>query len=430
MLSEGVMFDGSSIAGWKSIDKSDMLLIPDLSTAVIDPFAAQPQLILICETHEPTTNEGYTRCPRHIARRAENYLTSTGIGTHALFGPEPEFFIFDQVRWNNSYNSSFVNLESEELPHSSEIDYFEKGIGSNLGHRPKNKGGYFPCAPIDSLTDLRAEICSVMTEMGFSVERHHHEVAPGQNEINWRGSTLVKTADAVTQFKFIVRNVAHAYGKTATFMPKPLHNDNGSGMHVHQSIWNGDTPLFSGSEYADLSEMSLYYIGGIIKHAKALNAFSNPSINSYKRLVPGFEAPTMLAYSARNRSASCRIPFSTSPKSKRIEVRFPDPLGNPYLVFSSMLMAGIDGIQNKIHPGPTLDKNLYDLPPEELQDIPQVSTSLQESLEALDKDRAFLKKGNVFSDDMIDGYIELKSQEVKLFNETPHPIEFEMYYSS
>lgn len=430
VLTEGVMFDGSSIAGWKAINESDMVLMPDVTTAVMDPFTAQPQLILICEVLEPSTGEGYARCPRSVARKAEAFLGTTGIGDRTMFGPEPEFFVFDQVRWGNDANESFYHLDAEELPENTGRDYAAEEMGTNLGHRPAKKGGYFPCSPIDSMTDLRAEICTVMSEMGFSVERHHHEVAAGQNEINWRGASLIQTADDVVKFKFITRNVAHAYGKTATFMPKPLFDDNGSGMHIHQSIWKGDTPLFAGSEYADLSENALFYIGGIMKHAQALNAFANPTTNSYKRLVPGFEAPVLLAYSARNRSASCRIPFASSPKGKRVEVRFPDAMANPYLVFSAMLMAGIDGIQNKIHPGEAFDKNLYDLPPEELEGVPTVCHSLRDALSALDADRDFLKKGDVFSDDLIDGYIELKMEEVIRFEQAPHPAEFDMYYSA
>jgi glutamine synthetase len=430
LLTEGVMFDGSSIAGWKAINESDMVLMPDTDSAVMDPFTAQPQLILFCDVLEPSTGEGYCRCPRSVARKAEAYLTSTGIGNRAMFGPEPEFFVFDQVRWNNGAAESFFHLDSEELPENTGRDYASEEMGNNLGHRPTKKGGYFPVSPIDSMTDLRAEICTVMTEMGFSVERHHHEVAAAQNEINWRGDTLLRTADDVIKFKFITKNVANAYGKTATFMPKPLFDDNGSGMHIHQSVWNDDNPLFAGSEYADLSESALYYIGGIMKHARALNAFANAGTNSYKRLVPGFEAPVLLAYSARNRSAACRIPYTSSPKGKRVEVRFPDALANPYLVFAAMLMAGLDGIQSKIHPGESLDKNLYDLPAEELENVPTVCHSLRDALDALDADREFLKKGNVFTDDLIDGYIELKMEEVVRFEQAPHPAEFDMYYSS
>jgi glutamine synthetase len=424
-FSEGVMFDGSSIAGWKAINESDMALIPDPTSAVMDPYAAQSSLILFCDVHEPSTGEPYKRDPRSVARRAEAYLAYTGIGDTAYFGPEAEFFIFDDVKFDVSMNKTFYQIDESEGPYNSGRDF----DGGNTGHRPPAKGGYFPVPPIDSHGDLRAEMLSIMEDMNLPVEKHHHEVAPSQNELGISFDTLVRTADNMQIYKYVVHNTAHAYGKTATFMPKPVKDDNGSGMHCHQSIWKGDTPLFSGSGYADLSEMALYYIGGIIKHAKALNAFTNPLTNSYKRLIPGFEAPVLLAYSARNRSASCRIPFATRPKGKRVEVRFPDPGANPYLAFSAMMMAGLDGIENKIHPGDPMDKNLYDLPPEELSSVPTVCGSLREALESLDADRDFLKKGDVFSDDLIDGYLKLKWDEVFAFEHTPHPIEFSMYYS-
>jgi glutamine synthetase len=424
-FSEGVMFDGSSIAGWKAINESDMALIPDPASAVMDPYAAQSSLILFCDVHEPSTGEPYNRDPRSVARRAEAYLAYTGIGDTAYFGPEAEFFIFDDVKFDVSVNKTFYQIDESEGPYNSGRDF----EGGNTGHRPPAKGGYFPVPPIDSHGDLRAEMLSIMEDMNLPVEKHHHEVAPSQNELGISFDTLVRTADNMQIYKYVVHNTAHAYGKTATFMPKPVKDDNGSGMHCHQSIWKGDTPLFAGSGYADLSEMALYYIGGIIKHAKALNAFTNPLTNSYKRLIPGFEAPVLLAYSARNRSASCRIPFATSPKGKRVEVRFPDPGANPYLAFSAMMMAGLDGIENKIHPGDPMDKNLYDLPPEELSSVPTVCGSLREALESLDADRDFLKKGDVFSDDLIDGYLELKWDEVFALEQTPHPIEFSMYYS-
>jgi len=424
-FSEGVMFDGSSIAGWKAINESDMALIPDPASAVMDPYAAQSSLILFCDVHEPSTGEPYKRDPRSVARRAEAYLAYTGIGDTAYFGPEAEFFIFDDVKFDVSVNKTFYQIDESEGPYNSGRDF----EGGNTGHRPPAKGGYFPVPPIDSHGDLRAEMLSIMEDMNLPVEKHHHEVAPSQNELGISFDTLVRTADNMQIYKYVVHNTAHAYGKTATFMPKPVKDDNGSGMHCHQSIWKGDTPLFAGSGYADLSEMALYYIGGIIKHAKALNAFTNPLTNSYKRLIPGFEAPVLLAYSARNRSASCRIPFATSPKGKRVEVRFPDPGANPYLAFSAMMMAGLDGIENKIHPGDPMDKNLYDLPPEELSSVPTVCGSLREALESLDADRDFLKKGDVFSDDLIDGYLELKWDEVLSLEHTPHPIEFSMYYS-
>jgi glutamine synthetase len=427
MLTEGIMFDGSSIAGWKDINESDMTLLPDCDTAVMDPFAVQPQLILFCDVMEPTTGQPYSRDPRTTAKRAEAYINEVGIGDTAFFGPELEFFVFDDVRFNASMNHTFYRIDETEGPYNAEREFDKTG---NMGHRPAIKGGYFPVPPVDSMTDLRAEMLTVMKAMGVEVEKHHHEVAPSQNELGIKGTTLVKVADAVQIYKYVVHNVAHGAGKTATFMPKPVIGDNGSGMHVHQSIWKDGKPLFAGSSYADLSEMCLYYIGGIIKHAKAINAFTNPSTNSYKRLIPGFEAPVLLAYSARNRSASCRIPYSSSPKGKRVEVRFPDPTSNPYLAFVAMLMAGIDGIQNKIHPGDPMDKNLYDLPPEELKDIPTVCHSLREAADSLEADHEFLLKGDVFTKDQIEGYLDLKWEEIFRFEHTPHPVEFQMYYSS
>ena len=423
---DGVMFDGSSIAGWKAINESDMALIPDPLTAVLDPFSAQPSLILNCDVLEPSTGQPYERDPRSTAKRAEAYLGSTGIGDTAFFGPEAEFFVFDDVRFNVAMNNCFYELDSEEGPYVSGKIFAE----GNIGHRPPIKGGYFPVPPVDSGADLRAEMVTVMQEMGLVMEKHHHEVAPSQHELGLVFDTLVRAADNMQIYKYCVHMVAHTYGKTATFMPKPVINDNGSGMHVHQSIWKAGKPAFAGSGYADLSDTALYYIGGIIKHAKALNALTNPSTNSYKRLIPGFEAPVLLAYSARNRSASCRIPFATSPKAKRVEVRFPDATANPYLGFAGMLMAGLDGIVNKIHPGDPMDKNLYDLPPEELKGVPTVCGSLRQACEALDADRDFLKKGDVFTDDLIDGYLELKWEEVFTFEHAPHPIEYQMYYSS
>ncbi len=421
----GIMFDGSSIAGWKEIHESDMTLMLDPSSAVLDPFAAQTSLIVFCDVVEPTTGEGYARDPRSTAKRAEAYLKYTGIGDTAFCGPELEFFIFDDVRFDVSMNHTFYRIDSEEGPYVSGKEFAE----GNYGHRPLAKGGYFPVPPVDSLADIRAEMLTVMAEMGLDTEKHHHEVAPAQNELGIAGATLLRCADGVQIYKYCVHNVAHSYGKTATFMPKPVLDDNGSGMHVHQSIWKDDKPMFAGGGYADLSDMALYYAGGIMKHARALNAFANPTTNSYKRLIPGFEAPVLLAYSARNRSAGIRIPHAASPKGKRIEVRFPDPASNPYLLFAAMLMAGLDGIENKIHPGDPMDKNLYDLPPEELKDIPTVCGSLRQALGALDADRDFLKKGDVFSDDLIDGYMALKWDEVHTVEHTPHPAEFSMYYS-
>jgi len=425
-LTEGIMFDGSSIAGWKAINESDMILKPDLSSAVMDPFTAQPQLILFCDILEPSTGQPYERDPRSICKKALSYMESLGIGDTAYFGPEAEFFVFDDVKWSTNQEFMAYKIDSEEDPYNSFAD-FEDG---NTGHRPATKGGYFPVAPVDSGTDMRAEMVSVMVEMGLDMEKHHHEVAPSQHELGIKFDTLVRTADTMQKYKYCVHMVAHAYGKTATFMPKPVVGDNGSGMHTHQSIWKDGKNMFAGSGYADLSETCLYYIGGIIKHAKALNAFTNPSTNSYKRLIPGFEAPVLLAYSARNRSASCRIPYVSSPKGKRVEVRFPDATANPYLAYSAMLMAGLDGIQNKIHPGDPMDKDLYDLPPEELAEVPTVCGSLREALESLDADRDFLKAGGVMTDEMIDGYLDLKWEEVYRLEHTTHPVEYEMYYSA
>ncbi|MGA0393898.1 MAG: type I glutamate--ammonia ligase [Rhodospirillales bacterium] len=424
---DGIMFDGSSIAGWKAINESDMSLIPDATTAVMDPFTAQPSMILYCDINEPTTGQAYERDPRSIAKKAEAYLGSTGIGDTAYFGPEPEFFVFDDVRFDVTMNRCFFEIDSEEGPYVSGKIFDE---GGNIGHRPGVKGGYFPVPPVDSAHDLRAEMVSTMQEMGLTMDKHHHEVAPSQHELGLAFSTLVSSADNVQIYKYCTHMVAHTYGKTATFMPKPVAGDNGSGMHTHQSIWKDGKPTFAGSGYADLSDTALHYIGGIIAHAKAINAFTNPTTNSYKRLIPGFEAPVLLAYSARNRSASCRIPFSNSPNGKRVEIRFPDAMANPYLAFSAMLMAGLDGIQNKIHPGDAMDKDLYDLPPEELADVPTVSGSLRDAAEALDADRAFLKKGDVFTDDQINGYLDLKWEEIYNFEHAPHPVEFKMYYSS
>jgi len=426
VFTEGKMFDGSSISGWKGINESDMILMPDVGTAVMDPFTDEPSLILTCDIVEPSTGQGYERDPRSVAKRAEAYLKSTGIADTAYFGPEPEFFVLDDVRFGADMSGAFYKNDSDEAEWNSEKVY-EDG---NIGHRPGLKGGYFPVPPVDSLNDLRAAMCLAMEEMGVPVEVHHHEVATaGQCEIGTEFSTLVQRADWNQILKYCVHNVAHIYGKTSTFMPKPLVGDNGSGMHVHQSLAKDGQNLFSGDEYGGLSETALFYIGGIIKHAKSLNAMTNASTNSYKRLVPGFEAPVLLAYSARNRSASIRIPYVSNPKGRRVEVRFPDPTANPYLAFSAMMMAGLDGIQNKIHPGDSADKDLYELPPEELKDIPTVCASLEEALENLDKDRAYLTAGGVFTDDMIDAYIDLKMEEVTRMRMTTHPVEFDMYYS-
>ena len=425
-FTSGHAFDGSSIAGWKGIEASDMLLMPDPATANIDPFYEEPTLFMSCDVLEPGDGKPYERDPRSLAKRAEAYLKGSGVGDAAYFGPEPEFFIFDQVRWSVDMSGCFVKIDSEEAPWSTGLDF----EGGNLGHRPAVKGGYFPVPPVDSMQDMRSEMCLLLEQMGIPVEVHHHEVGGmGQNELGTKFSTLVQRADWLMVQKYIIHNVAHAYGKTATFMPKPVVGDNGSGMHVHQSVWKGGKNLFAGDGYAGLSEFALYYIGGIIKHARALNAITNPGTNSYKRLVPGFEAPVKPAYSSRNRSASVRIPYVANPKGRRIEVRFPDPTCNPYLAFSAMLMAGLDGVENKIHPGEAATKDLYHLPPEEDAKIPTVCNSLDQALDYLDKGRAFLTKGGVFTDGYIDAYIELKMQEVTRFRMTTHPVEFDMYYS-
>ena len=425
-MEEGKMFDGSSIDGWKGINDSDMVMMPDDSTAVLDPFFEEPTVIIRCDVLEPNTMMGYERDPRTVAKRAEAYLSSTGIADTAFFGPEAEFFVFDSVSWQNEMNGAGFSIDSEEGHWSSSKQYPE----GNMGHRPGVKGGYVPVPPVDSHHDIRSAMCLAMEEMGLTVEVHHHEVGTaGQGEIGMLFNTLVKKADELLVYKYCVANVAHSFGKTATFMPKPLVGDNGSGMHVHQSLSKDGKNIFSGEEYGGLSEEALFYIGGIIKHAKAINAFANASTNSYKRLVKGFEAPVLLAYSARNRSASIRIPWVSSPKARRIEVRFPDATANPYLAFAVMMMAGLDGIQNKIHPGEAMDKDLYDLPPEEEKAIPTVAQSLEEALKALSDDRDFLKKGDVFTDDLIDGYIELKMEEVLRLKMSTHPAEFDMYYS-
>jgi glutamine synthetase len=423
---DGKMFDGSSIAGWKGINESDMILMPDDDTAVIDPFTDVSTLNLRCNIVEPVTMQGYERDPRSVAMRAEAYLKSTGIADSALFGPEPEFFVFDSVQWKSDMSGSMYSIYSEEAAWVS-ADEFEK---NNIGHRPGVKGGYFPVPPVDSLHDLRGAMCAAMEQMGLQIEVHHHEVGTaGQCEIGVGANTLTKKADEVQILKYCVQNVAHAYGKTATFMPKPLIGDNGSGMHVHMSLSKDGKNLFAGDEYAGLSEEALFYIGGVIKHARALNAFTNGSTNSYKRLVPGFEAPVMLAYSARNRSASIRIPWVSNPKARRVETRFPDPSANPYLCFAALMMAGLDGIKNKIHPGDAMDKDLYDLPAEEALDIPTVAHTLTMALDALEADQDFLTAGDVFTKDMLGGYIQLKRDEVERLNMTPHPVEFDMYYS-
>ena len=424
-LEDGLMFDGSSIEGWKAINESDMILKPDLDAVYVDPFSATPMMIIFCDIVEPSTGELYSRDPRSTAKRAEAYLKTTGIGDTIYVGPEAEFFMFDDVRFENSYSTSYYKIDDIELPTNSGTKY-ESG---NMGHRPRAKGGYFPVAPVDSAMDIRGEMVSTMLEMGLPCDKHHHEVAAAQHELGLTFGTLTQTADRMQIYKYVVHQVAHAYGKTATFMPKPIKEDNGSGMHTHLSIWEGKTPLFAGDGYAGLSEMCLFFIGGIIKHAKAINAFSNPTTNSYKRLVPGYEAPVLLAYSARNRSASCRIPYGAGAKAKRVEVRFPDAMANPYLCYAALFMAGLDGIQNKIHPGEAMDKNLYDLPPAELAQVPTVAGSLREALDSLAADHDFLLKGDVFSKDQIESYIELKMEDVARWEMTPSPVEFDMYYS-
>ena len=425
-LEDGLMFDGSSIEGWKAINESDMILKPDLDAVYDDPFSATPMLVIFCDIVEPSTGEGYARDPRTTAKRAEAYVASTGIGDTVYVGPEAEFFMFDDVRFETGYNKSGFEIDDIELPTNSGRSY----EGGNLAHRPRAKGGYFPVAPVDSAVDIRAEMVSTMLELGLPCDKHHHEVAAAQHELGLTFGTLTETADRMQIYKYVVHQVAHAYGKTATFMPKPIKDDNGSGMHTHISIWEKGKPLFAGNGYAGLSDMCLYFIGGVVKHAKALNAFTNPTTNSYKRLVPGFEAPVLLAYSSRNRSASCRIPYGAGAKAKRVEFRFPDAMANPYLCYSALLMAGLDGIQNKIHPGDPMDKNLYDLPPEELSEVPTVCGSLREALDSLAADHDFLLKGDVFSKDQIEAYIELKWDEVYRVEQTPSPVEFDMYYSA
>ncbi len=426
LFEDGKMFDGSSISGWKGINESDMVLLPDAGSAVIDPFTADPTLILTCDVLEPATMQAYSRCPRSVAKRAEAYVKASGVAEQAFFGPEPEFFIFDSVRWSNEMGHTFFEVDSEEAHWNSKKKY----EGGNSGYRPGLKGGYFPVAPTDTLQDIRAEMVKHLEAAGIEVEVHHHEVAnAGQCEIGTKFNTLVQKADELLTMKYIIKQVAHRNGKTATFMPKPLVGDNGSGMHVHQSLSKGGQNLFAGEGYGGLSQLALWYIGGIFKHARAINAFTNSTTNSYKRLVPGFEAPVMLAYSARNRSASCRIPWVSNPKARRIEIRFPDPVNTGYLAFTALLMAGLDGIKHKIDPGAPSDKDLYDLPPEEEKNIPTVCHSLDQALDALDKDREFLKAGGVMSDDFIDGYIALKMQEVTKFRAATHPLEYAMYYA-
>lgn len=424
-LEDGLLIDGSSLPGWSTINESDMQMKPDYTTVGVDPFSAQKTAFVICTIADPVTGQPYSRDPRSVVKKAEAFLASTGVADTVFVGAEAEFFVFDDVRYAVTPEKVAFHVTTSE----GDIMNDREIIGGNTGHRPGLKGGYFPLPPVDSANDLRAEMLTVMADLGLPVDKHHHEVAAAQHELGFTFDKMLKTADNLQLYKYVVRNVADDYGKTATFMAKPIMGDNGSGMHTHFSFWKDSKPLFAGTGYADLSDKALYFIGGIIKHAHALNAFTNPTTNSYKRLVPGFEAPVLLAYSARNRSASCRIPHGNSPKSKRVEIRFPDPTANPYLAFAAMMMAGLDGIENKIHPGDPMDKNLYDLPPEELKEVPAVAIDLRQALDALDTDRAFLKKGDVFTDDLIDSYLNIKREELKEYDKTPHPLEFKMYYS-
>ena len=424
-IEEGFMFDGSSIAGWKSIEASDMKLMLDTSSAYVDPFYAEKTICVHCSVVEPDTGEAYTRDPRSTAQKAEAYLKSSGVGDVAYFGPEAEFFLFDDVRYSVTPSKVSYQIDAEDAAWNTDAE-FETG---NLAHRSAHKGGYFPVNPVDAGQDIRGEMLSTMKRMGIKVDKHHHEVATAQHELGMIFGTLTAQADNLQKYKYVIHNVAHAYGKSATFMPKPMAGDNGSGMHVNMSIWKDGKPLFAGDQYADLSMEALYFIGGILKHAKSLNALTNPSTNSYKRLVPGFEAPVLRAYSARNRSGCVRIPWTESPKAKRVEARFPDPAANPYLCFAALLMAGLDGINNKIHPGEAMDKNLYDLPAEELAEIPTVAGSLREAMQALREDHDYLLAGDVFTKDQIEAYIALKEEENQSYEMTPHPIEYALYYS-
>ncbi len=425
LIEDGIAFDASSIAGWKSINESDMLLKPDISRVTYDPFAAQKTIKIFCDVIEPDTRKNYGLDPRSIAKRAQEHMTSNGIADTAYFGPEPEFFVFNDVKVHTEGNHVSYHLDGEEGPYNKGRDY----PTGNMGHRPLTKGGYFPESPVDSLSDIRAEMLTVIESMGVDVEKHHHEVAPSQCELGIKYSTLVESADNVQLYKYGVKNVAHSYGRTATFMPKPINGDNGSGMHVHQSLWSKGKALFAGDSYAGLSDTALFYIGGILKHARALNAFTNPTTNSYKRLIPGYEAPTLLAYSAKNRSAACRIPHVTNPRARRVEIRFPDPMANPYLSFAAMLMAGLDGIENKIHPGEATDVDLYALSTAETAKIPQICASLRQSLDALQENHSFLLKGDVFSKTLIESFIQLKTEEIERYESVTHPVEVDMYYS-
>src|SRR3990167_2284210 len=426
LFKHGKVFDGSSIAGWCMINKSDLVLKPDTTTAVLDPFCEISTLIIRCDVLDPATGDAYARDPRAVARRAEAHLKNSGVSDVCYFGQEVEFFIFDDVRFNIAMNGCFYEVDSNEADWNTGT-LFEEG---NMGHRPRIKGGYFPVPPVDSSHDLRSTMCQILEEMGLIPEVHHHEVATcNQNEITTRYNTLLFKADEMLTFKYVLHNVAQSFGKTVTFMPKPLVGDNGSGLHCHQSLARGDKNLFAGDAYAGLSELALYYIGGIIKHARALNAFTNPSTNSYKRLVPGFEAPVTMVYSEGNRSAGIRIPHVFNEKEKRIEARFPDAMANPYLAFSAMVMAGLDGIKNKIHPGKAIDENLYDLPPAKVKSFPNLCSSLEQALDHLEKDQVFLLESGVFNKKLIQSYVAIKREEVTRLNMTTHPIEFDLYYS-
>jgi len=432
LCDHGILFDGSSIAGWCAINESDMLLKPDfgadLCNVRLDPFSSYPTAIVVCDVHHPQSGKPYDKDPRQVAKNCITYLQSTKIADEAFFGPEAEFFIFDGVAFQASSEKTSYEIHSDEFPSQNGAALGQK-FAQNHGYRPGHKGGYFPVQPVDSAQDIRSEMLLKLAEMGLKAEKHHHEVAPAQHELGIVYNTLVKIADEMQIYKYVVRNVAHLYGKTVTFMPKPVFGDNGSGMHVHQSLWKGSEALFGGDKYAGLSDTALFYIGGILKHAKSLNAFTNPTTNSYKRLVPGYETPVICAYSAQNRSAACRIPMVNSPKAKRVEVRFPDATANPYLAFSAMLLAGIDGIQNRIHPGDAQDIDLFE-EKDIAKNLPTVCGSLSEALHALEKDHEYLTKSGVFSKALIESHLEMKWKEVHRLAHHPHPLEFEMYYNT
>jgi glutamine synthetase len=424
LLEQGVMFDGSAIAGWRDVSQSDMLLRPDLDTAVLDPFSAQPCLILICNVAEPSTGLGYERCPRSVAERAEAHLVASGLADSAQIAPQAEFFLFDDVRFASAVQEAFWRVDAEEGPYNSGTRY-ETG---NRGHRPQS-GAPLAVPPVDQLADLRAEMVAMLAAMGLDALVQHHDTAPSQHELSLGFGGLRASADRLQIYKYVVHNVASSYGKTATFMPKPMAFQPGSGLQIQQALWQAEKPLFAGQGYADLSELCLHYIGGILHHARALNALTNPTTNSYRRLVQGGGAPRQLAYAALNRSAAVRLPFAARPEHKRVEVRFADPAANPYLAFAALLMAGLDGIRRRLDPGEAMDRNLYDLPPDDLDNLPTVCATLAEALDALDRDRAFLTEDEVFTDDLIDAYLALKRQEIEAVDAVPHPVEFQLYYS-